>query len=173
MGLRCGVSNLVRMISRRRNSNRLLGYDYSLPGAYFVTLVAKDRRPLFGEMAGEKVVLNRVGRIVREEWVHTGKLRPDITLDEFVVMPDHFHAILFINDVGQKEMLGAHRGAPLHRKPRSLGSIMAGFKSVCSQTAGFSLWQRNYYDRIIRNQTELDNIREYILYNPLKLLEGW
>lgn len=134
---------------------------------------------MFGELAGDQVKLNKAGRIVREEWIRTGELRPDITLDEFVVMPNHFHGIIFIHDVSSSEQMdvreavGAHRGAPLHRKPRSLGSIMAGFKSVCSQKVGISLWQRNYYDRIIRNQGELDNIREYIHYNPLKLLEGW
>lgn len=173
-------------VSRRRNSNRLQGYDYSLPGAYFVTLVAKDRQPLFGELAGERVVLNRVGRIVREEWDVTARMRREIRIDQSVVMPNHFHAIVFIDDLRsgeqneQGEAVGAHGRAPLHRRPRSLGSLVAAYKAATTRrirdmtkNPDLVVWQRNYYDRIVRNQTELDSIREYILYNPLKLLEGW
>ena len=141
-----------------------------MPGAYFVTLVAKGREPLFGELMGEEIRLNDTGKIVIDEWLRTGQLRPEISLDEFVVMPDHFHAILFLHEAPAiGEPLGAHRGAPLRRQPRSLGAIMAGFKSKCSQRAKESLWQRNYYDRIIRNEEEFNQTREYILYNPLLL----
>ena len=102
-------------------------------------------------------------------------------LDEFIVMPDHFHGIVVINndhfngDVGMTgHVVGAHGRAPLHREPRSLGSLMAGFKSAVTkrinelrQTSGQPVWQRNYFDRIIRNDRELNYIRDYIMNNPL------
>ncbi|UYN89655.1 MAG: hypothetical protein KIT08_00070 [Anaerolineales bacterium] len=165
----------------RRDSNRLQGYDYSLPGAYFVTLVSKNREAIFGRLVGEQIVLHEAGQIVVEEWRKTSDLRSDVSLDEFVVMPDHFHAILLLqgkplasDGSPNRNSLGAHRGAPLHnsrlrREPNSLGSIIAGFKSKVSQRIGRSVWQRNYFDRIIRDESELNKFREYILYNPLLL----
>jgi REP element-mobilizing transposase RayT len=153
----------------------LQGYDYTLPGAYFITLVTKGRQAIFGELVGDQILLSSCGQLVAEEWARTAKVRPELTLDVFVVMPNHFHAILFLNDQSRIQLsLGAHRGAPLrlpklHRQPKSLGSIIAGFKSKASQSAGQSLWQRNYYDHIIRDERELNQIREYILHNPLLL----
>jgi REP element-mobilizing transposase RayT len=132
--------------------------------------VALRRQPLFGGLVGEEIHLNDVGQIVAQEWRRTGELRPEISLDEFVIMPNHFHAILFINEsklIGRP--VGAHRGAHLRREPGSLGAIIAGFKSAASTHAKQKLWQRNYHDRIIRNEDELNKIREYIMYNPLLL----
>jgi len=150
-----------------------------LPGAYFVTLVSKDRQPIFGQVIGEEIMLSPIGQIVSQEWRRTPDMRPNVSLEEFIVMPDHFHAILFIHEQSSAtsksldgNSLGAHRSAPqqgLRRQPNSLSSIMAGFKSKASQRAGRTLWQRNYYDRIIRDEAELNRIREYILYNPLLL----
>jgi REP element-mobilizing transposase RayT len=157
----------------KQTSNRLREYDYSQSGGYFITLVTRERLPLFGSSAGETINLSPIGEIVRVEWMRTGHLRPDITLDEFVVMPNHFHAILFINeDSPVRDDHTAHRSAQLRRQPRSLGSIIAGFKSAASRAAGQSLWQRNYYDRIIRDEDELNRIREYIIYNPVFLSES-
>ncbi len=153
---------------KRKNSNRLQGYDYSLPGAYFVTLVAKNRVRIFGEIRDEKVFLNAAGAIAKEEWLKTEKLRKEVRLDEFMVMPNHLHAILFIDviDSGQQDLtseaVGAHRRAPLHRKPVSLGAIVAGYKAATTikinrllRQTGNSIWQRNYYDRIIQDQIDL------------------
>lgn len=159
--------------SKAKTSNRLTGFDYSQPGAYFITLVAFQRKQLFGKLVGEEIHLSPTGEIVRQEWKRTGELRPELSLDEFVIMPDHFHAILFINETSPgKEFVGAHRGAHLRRDPRSLGAIVAGFKSSASRRAKMRLWQRNYYDRVIRDESELTSIREYILYNPLILSQG-
>lgn len=160
---------------KSKTSNRLPEYDYSQPGGYFITLITQKRQPLFGEVEGETMKLSPVGEIVRSEWLRTDELRPDITLDEYVIMPNHFHAVLFINGQFQFENeLAAHRSAqlrnePLRREPRSLGAIVAGFKSAASRGANQSLWQRNYYDRIIRNEEELNRIRNYIIYNPTLL----
>jgi REP element-mobilizing transposase RayT len=152
----------------------LQGYDYTLPGAYFITLVTKSRQAIFGELVGNQILLSSYGQLVAEEWARTAEKRPELTLDVFVVMPNHFHAILFLNDQPRTQLsLGAHRGAPqpprLRRRPKSLGSIIAGFKSKVSQRAGRSLWQRNYYNRIVRDEAELNRIREYIQYNPMLL----
>lgn len=117
--------------------------------------------------------------IAIKEWLHTGELRQEVRLDEYVIMPDHLHAILFIDEIQPGEgttpdrAVGAHGRAHLQRKPHSLGAIVAGYKSTVTKkvnelqgTPRQKLWQRNYHDRVIRNQVELDRIREYIHYNP-------
>ncbi|MGB8645104.1 MAG: hypothetical protein WCF84_07695 [Anaerolineae bacterium] len=81
-----------------RRSIRLKGYDYSQPGAYFITLVTNDRECLFGEIVNGEMRLSECGRIVQEEWLRTAKIRPNVQLDEFVIMPNHFHAVLIITD---------------------------------------------------------------------------
>src|SRR5690606_33167925 len=106
--------------------NRLQDYDYRLPGAYFITLVAKNREASFGSLVAEQIVLGEAGLILAEEWRKTADLRPNVLLDEFVVMPNHFHAIFFLQgtpEAGDNSLngnsLGAHRGAPLHNaRPR-------------------------------------------------------
>ncbi len=159
-----------------KTSNRLPEYDYSQPGGYFITLVTQSRSKIFGELVGDRMTLSPIGEIVRSEWQRTGELRPEFTLDEFVIMPNHFHAILFIKDVQQnihpEFSVAAHRSAQLRRQPRSLGSIVAGFKSAASRAAGQSLWQRNYYDRVIRDEDELNRIRSYVIENPSILSES-
>ncbi|HLD93900.1 MAG TPA: hypothetical protein VI703_06835 [Anaerolineales bacterium] len=141
----------------KKSSNRLPKYDYSQPGGYFKTRVTLGRRPLFGQLSGETIQLSPTGEIVRTEWIRTGELRQDITLDEYVIMPNHFHAILFIREqLLVPKQATAHSSAQLRRQPHSLGSIVAGFKSAASRSAGQSLWQRNYFDRIIRDEEELN-----------------
>ncbi|MCL5429503.1 MAG: transposase [Chloroflexi bacterium] len=157
----------------KKSSNRLPEYDYSQPGGYFITLVTLERQPLLGELIGETMKLSPIGELVRSEWMRTGELRPDITLDEYVIMPNHFHAILFIKELFQvPKPIAAHRSAQLRRQPRSSGAIVAGFKSAASRAARQSLWQRNYYERIIRDEGELNRIKNYIIYNPIMLSES-
>lgn len=153
---------------RNRRSIRLQGYDYSQAGAYFITLCTQDRECLFGEIVHGKMRLNDAGRIVADEWVKTAEIRDEIELDEWVLMPNHFHGILVIAD-GR----GDRRVAPTGPQPRSVGAVMAGFKSVVTkringlrQTPGAKLWQRNYWEHIVRNEPELKRIREYIHNNP-------
>ena len=165
---------------RQRRSIRLKGYDYSQPGAYFVTIVAHNRDCLFGRIMNKKMVMSKFGSIVEKEWRKTSKIRKEIELDTFIIMPNHLHGIIVIlPSVGATGV-----GTPLLRlhwsplplsgpEPKSLGAIMAGFKSAVTKQIniirgiqGVSVWQRNYYDRIIRNEDELINIREYISNNP-------
>ena len=179
-----------------RRSIRLRGYDYTQPGAYFLTICTHRCGHLFGRVVDGEMVLNVFGEIVREEWFRSAEIRAEIELfpDEFVVMPNHIHGIVWIvetDDGGAHgdeahdpagahgpvgatgHHVGAHGRAPLHRPPRSLGSFVAGFKSAVTKrvnahrgTPGARVWQRNYYEHIIRHERALNAIRRYILYNP-------
>lgn len=162
-----------------RQSIRLKGYDYTGPGAYFITICTHRRAFLFGDVVNGEMCLNRAGQVVTDEWTRSVTIRREITLDEFVVMPNHIHGIVWIVPVGAH--VGAHGGAPLHgqallhRPPRSLGSFVAGFKASVTrginalrQTPGAPVWQRNYHEHIIRTEESLNRIRQYILDNPVR-----
>jgi REP element-mobilizing transposase RayT len=134
-------------------------------GAYFVTVCTRDREPLFGEIVDGAMRLNEYGQVVHREWIRSAEIRDEIDLDAFVVMPNHLHGIVVIQDGGttfRSAGVGAHGRAPLrespsqrhpespHRPPRSLGSLIAGFKSAAAKrinamrgTPGMPVWQRN------------------------------
>lgn len=162
---------------QHRRSIRLRGYDYSQSGAYFVTVCVKNRRFVFGKVMNGRMMLNDAGRMVEGEWLKTPAVRPQVQLDEFVVMPNHFHGIIIIrNDLG---IVGAtRRVAPTMKRPAgpmagSVGAMMAQFKSTATKRIrafGHSdfAWQRNYYEHIVRDEDSLNRIREYILTNPLR-----
>lgn len=157
-----------------RRSIRLKGYDYSEAGTYFVTVCSWKRDCLFGEISGGVMGLNEYGRIVEDEWRRSSTIRQEINLDEFVIMPNHIHGIVTIYSNGDRHV-GANGRSPLRMKPKSISSFVAGFKSAVTKqinqirnTPGTPVWQRNYYEHIIRNEKELEKIREYIQNNPLK-----
>lgn len=162
-----------------RRSIRLKDYDYSEQGAYFVTLCVQERVCLFGEVIGSDMVLNPEGRQVAEIWRELPARFPQVALDEYIVMPNHFHGIILIDEPvgaliaapGFKTSVkkGAASGAP------TLGAIIRAFKSLSAigvnrflDRQGQPLWQRNYFERVLRGQAELDVARRYILENPLK-----
>ena len=168
-----------------RRSIRLKGYDYAQPGWYFVTIVTHNRDCLLGEIVNGKMFLNDIGIIVRNEWIKTEEIRPEIRLDEYIIMPNHIHGIIVIVDDnrwhatcrGDLPVAPTRPVAPTTikpgPKPKSIGSIMAGFKSAVTKrvndyrgTPGQKFWQRNYYEHIIRNENELNRIRNYIINNP-------
>lgn len=162
----------------RRRSIRLKGYDYTQPGAYFVTFCSYQRDEIFGEVISGEMKLSALGKIVREEWLRSADIRKEIQVfeDEMVIMPNHGHGIVQIMDIvgvdGVRPTIQDARRASLRRFPRSLGSLIAGFKASVTSRAKRELkmtviWQRNYYDHIIRDDRELNNIRWYILNNPL------
>lgn len=174
---------------RRRKSARLQHYDYAETGGYFVTICAYQRESLFGEVQDGLMVLNDAGLAVRSEWLRTPEIRREASLDAFQVMPNHLHLIVFIHrglpqdrhgaqDTDAMRNAGAQGLAPLHRPnrpPQSLGALMAGFKAAATkrinqlrQTPGAPVWQRNYYERVLRNERELEAAREYIIGNPSK-----
>jgi len=153
-----------------RRSIRLQGYDYSQAGAYFVTIVAWQREMLFGEIMDGMMKLNEFGRIVSEKWQWLEMQYEYVELGEWVIMPNHFHGILVIHD-GR----GGSRSAPTPIKRKPLGGLIGAFKTVSTKqvnllrdTEGQVVWQRNYYERIIRNEPEMDRITRYIESNPLR-----
>jgi putative transposase len=164
-----------------RRSIRLRGYDYTKPGAYFLTICTADRAPLFGEVVDGDMRLNALGQIIENEWLRSETIRQEIVLDAFVVMPNHLHGIVFITS-GREPAggdVGAHGHAPLRRPPRSLGSFVAEFKSAAALrgnrhrgTPGLPLWQRGTYEHIIRDEQALARIRRYIVSNPARWREA-
>ncbi len=167
---------------RQRKLNRMPEFDYSSEGLYFITVCTKDRREYFGMVKNGKMVLNVYGRIVKQQWLWLAKQYSYVKLDEFIVMPNHIHGILVIEEVGTGHDVGTGRDLSLHRdlslqyhqyKIKSLSELIGAFKTTSSKLihrmglAEFQ-WQRSFYDRIIRNQKELNNIRAYIHYNPIK-----
>ena len=158
-----------------RRSLRLSGYDYSQNGAYFVTVCTQNRECLFGKIENGEMLLNNAGRIVLEEWVKTAEIRSNIELDECVVMPNHFHGILVVSD-----RRGTARRAPTMERfgqpvSGSIPTVIRSFKSAVAkrinemrQTPALQLWQRNYYEHVIRNESEWNRIRQYIIDNPMR-----
>jgi len=169
-----------------RRSIRLKGYDYSQAGAYFITLCTQDRACLFGKVVNGEMRLNDAGRMVLAEWNRLPERFPHLVLDAFVVMPNHVHGILVITDPAPTAgatlgaTVGATVGATLVVAPTAptVGNIIGAFKSRVTveyirgvKTSGWPpfrgrLWQRNYYEHIIRNKRALNAIRQYIMENP-------
>ena len=168
-----------------RRSIRLKGYDYSQAGAYFVTICAQDMECLFGGIVDGEIQLNYAGQMVLRIWNDLSAKYSDIETDEFVVMPNHIYGIIIIVGAGPCACPGILRdgeGQPQGGAPTglSLPGIVHRFKSFT--TAEYRngvrqnnwppfndrLWQRNYYEHIIRSEEEVDHIREYIINNPLK-----
>lgn len=178
---KCGSANLNPNSSCSESSNsipnrkasRLKGYDYSYQGAYFVTICCHEKRHLFGVIADGEMLLNAYGRIVQEEWEKTALLRENIILDAFVVMPNHFHAVMIINATPE-----CKKGEPQFVKQEgepqfapTVGDVMKGFKQAVTlqiRAKGYlgKVWQRGYYDHIIRNTHDYDATVEYIHNNP-------
>lgn len=162
--------------ARQRRSSRLRGYDYAQNGAHFITICTHRKHDLFGEILDGEVKLNEYGQVVVEEWLKTEEIRHEIILDEYIVMPNHFHAIVIIQTACRGDWPVAPTSSRTHGpKPESLGALMVGFKSAVTKrlnelrhTPGAPVWQRNYYEHVIRDENDLNSIREYIHYNSLK-----
>jgi len=166
-----------------RRSIRLRGYDYTQPGAYFVTICTRGRECLFGEIVDAKMHSNEVGRMVQSTWEEIPRHYAGAGIDGFVVMPNHFHGIIVLRD---HPVVGATpRGCPVSRQAQGpaptmlLSDVVKRFKSLTtarfrhaatkSAWPGFCgrLWQRNYYEHIVRDDDEWNRIRRYIGDNPL------
>ena len=179
----------------QRRATRLRGYDYSQPGAYFVTICAQHRKCLFGTIVDGQMQLNAISKIVVECWNHIPQHFPSVELGESVIMPNHIHGIIACNPVGagsprptaeqqsKHTTVGARSPRPTkntknrtHENPSpALGKIVAYFKYQSTKhinqhrnTPGTRIWQRNYHDHIIRDDADLQRIRQYIQDNPMK-----
>ena len=174
-----------------RRSIRLRNHDYSWPGAYYVTICAFDKACVFGHVVGHQMHEHECGHVVREQWFESAWKRKEIELDAFMVMPNHMHGLLWIlGPRGEHVLMKSGFVLPLERmpkapprsqavspamRPRSLASWAAGFKSAVTSRVRkvwnrpeAAVWQEDYFERIVRDEEELNRIREYILTNPLR-----
>lgn len=189
----------------QRKLNRLSNYDYSSYGAYFITICTKNRVNIFGKIKNREMVLNESGKIVDYCWNDLINHYKNIRLDEYVIMPNHFHAIIWLvgnglkpfqnTDDDLKDNIGLHspqnqtfingnmrnlnvdikkngfKPFPTETKIHGLPEIIRGFKTFSSRRINKIIdrfqWQKSYYDRIIRNEKELNNIKKYIIKNPI------
>ncbi|MBU1863393.1 MAG: transposase [Candidatus Omnitrophica bacterium] len=186
------------MASYNRKSIRLQQHDYSGDGYYFVTVCTKDRECLFGDVIDGSMRLNRMGIVANTYWHQIKEHFKNVHLDECIIMPNHMHGIIVINDKTdidiRKLNVGAGFPRPLrdgnechhkrnsdvvghegrgNRAPTTLGRIMAYYKyqstkqiNIMHKTPGTCVWQRAFYDHIIRNEKSLHDIREYVINNP-------
>jgi REP element-mobilizing transposase RayT len=163
-----------------RRSIRLKDYDYSQSGAYFVTINTYQREPLFGQISEELITLNELGKIIQSCWVQIPLHFPTANIDVFVVMPNHIHGVVMLNNENTPIIKkGTRWCAPteIFGKPtkNSLPTIIRSLKTITTiqinklrRTPREPVWQRNYYEHIIRDDEELNEIREYIMTNPAK-----
>jgi REP element-mobilizing transposase RayT len=176
----------------RVESTRLPGWDYAGAGWYFVTICTRNHECLFGDIVDGEMRLSSIGEIVAEEWQKTPDIRPNVVLDEWVIMPNHLHGIIVILESPDRSVVGASRrpvetsrrpvetsrrdvstttSPPPRLQAGSLGAIVGQIKSVCTKrirAAGHTEfgWQSRFYDHIIRDEGALQRIREYIANNP-------
>ena len=174
-----------------RRSIRLKGYDYSQPGFYFITVCAQDREHFFGRIRNKIMGLNDAGIMVHHEWISIPERFPNVKLHEFMVMPNHFHAIMEIvgttlvvapNNVKPNKNIAGQMGQPQRVAPtggKTVGDIVGAFQSITTvkyirgvkndywKRFNGKLWQRNYWEHIICNENEYIRISEYIKNNPL------
>ena len=179
-----------------RRSIRLKGYDYSQAGLYFITICCQDRKYLFGEVVAAnaigsidesginpitendsypKMVLNHFGQIAYDEWLNTTAVRNNVELGEFIIMPNHMHAIIKITDSGGELHSPDYKShsPKLQGTSQTVGAIVRGYKSAVTKqlnllNIGCTVWQRNYYEHIIRHERAYQNISNYIINNPAK-----
>ncbi|MFC2133425.1 transposase [Bacteroidota bacterium] len=182
----------------KRKSIRLKDFDYSEGNWFYVTVCTHQHKLLFGDISKGKMQLNKFGFLAQKEWNKTKEIRDNIDLDYYVIKPNHLHGILIIThkseqcrdensrgvsqykNISENECRGTgHRAPTIEQfgKPvsGSLPTVIRSFKATVTKqinelrkTPGKPVWQRNYFERIIRNEAELFNIRNYILNNPYK-----
>jgi REP element-mobilizing transposase RayT len=185
-------------VIHHRQSIRLKGYDYSQAGLYFVTLCVYGRACLFGRIENAEMILNDAGRAALQCWLEIPRHYPNVVLHEYVIMPNHVHGIVQIVDAmdgcddwdcrGEKFFAPTYaptitpKNAPtdgqmvIRGTSRTIGSMLRGFKIGVTKwmrqnTNVQNVWQRNYYEHIIRNEQSYQNIAEYIVDNPAKWKE--
>jgi len=167
----------------QKGSRRLQGYDYSNEGVYFVTICTHERQHFFGTIENNKMTLSHAGKIIYDNWLNTPAIRKsmDIQLDEYQVMPNHFHALIIIGNPmlpSKDKRLPSTNSVPNKFAPQyqNLSSIIRGFKAACTtQIHGLGMdefkWQSRFHDHIVRDQESWETIRNYIIDNPRRWKE--
>lgn len=151
----------------KRKQNRIPDYDYGSEGAYFVTICTADRKPIFRSPGNGKAInedvpeLTEFGKIAETAIKQIEAHYQTIRLDKYCIMPDHIHMILFIESLQSGRMISAP----------TVSTVIGSLKRWVSRQIGYSIWQKSYYDRVIRNETEYREIWNYIDGNPLRWLE--
>ncbi len=158
-------------LRKNRKLNRLESYNYSLSGYYFVTFCTKDKIKYFGEIKTSQMVLSQYGKIAKYFWQEIPHHYDNIEIDQFIIMPNHIHGIIIINNVGTEQCsvpttTGKNYGL--------LSKIIKSFKNAVTREIRQNFndhnfcWQRSFYDHIIRDEKDLESIYRYIKYNYLK-----
>ncbi|WP_267965293.1 transposase [Testudinibacter sp. TR-2022] len=152
--------------THKRHTIRLPHYNYASEGCYFVTLCCADRMSLFGHIENDTMVLNEYGNIAYNEWLNNANKRKNIELDEFIIMPNHLHGIITITE----NLNPNDSQTPFYISSNTIGAIIRGYKSAVTRKLapflGDKIWQRNYYEHIIRDEKSYEQIAEYIQHNP-------
>jgi REP element-mobilizing transposase RayT len=184
--------NRYNPVTHHRRSIRLKGYDYAQEGLYFITLCCQDRLHLFGNITNSIMCINPIGAIVETEWLNTANIRDNIVLHEHIIMPNHLHGIIEITK--NKTIKEDNKG--FSSPTQTIGSIIRGYKIATikqikdyikdtskddrkgelqfAPTAltiinlDYRIWQRNYYEHIIKDEKAYHNISNYIIHNPSK-----
>ena len=164
----------------RRKSIRLQGYDYSQAGLYFITICTNNRDCLFGQINDSKMILNYGGQVAEKCWSEIPLHFPNVVLHEYIIMPNHLHGMIQLSPINAHDTVGVENFQPLHNEkqnqfqkiiPHSIGSSVRGYKIGITKwfrenTDVHNIWQRNYYEHIIRNQESYEKISGYIISNP-------
>jgi len=156
----------------RVETTRLKNWDYGSAAPYFITICTINGEHFFGELQNDKMSLNAIGLTVKNEWERTPQIRPDmnLTLNEFVIMPNHFHAIICIGENRFNKNTKDVEGNKFSPQSKNLGAIIGGFKSSVSKKVRAIIphfgWQERYHDNVIRDDESYLRIQQYILNNP-------
>ncbi len=160
----------------KTKSTRLAGWDYTA-GWYFVTMCTADKKTFFGKIENGKMILNKIGEIIKEELLKTQEIRKNVIIDKWIIMPNHVHMIIVITQNNGGRVETPRRGVSINANPKwqanSLGSIINQLKSICTKRiykSGYQpfAWQPGYYDHILRDEKDYQNTWDYIDYNPDK-----
>ncbi len=173
-------------VVHHRRSIRLKNYEYTTPGWYFVTIVVQDRISLFGEVVDAEMHLNDAGEMVARIWSEIPEFYPGVGIDSFVVMPNHLHGIIVLHGEEHNPSLASVGADPLclpssepPAKPLSLGDVVRRFKSLTTREYGEGvkhsgwppfnqrLWQRNYFEHVVRDERDVERLQGYIIDNPV------
>jgi putative transposase len=155
---------------KTRKQYRLPYFNYASSGYYFVTICSKDRRKLFGTIANNRTTLSEIGEIIRQAWLYIPTSSPYVTLDEFVIMPDHIHGIILIDNPDESREI---KEKAFEVRKKSLSVVIRTLKAATTAKARKilsveTIWHPRFHDRIIRNDAELQRIRKYIQDNPVR-----
>lgn len=150
----------------KRKKNRLEGYDYTQPNYYFVTVCVQNRKPILSTSVGgdaliaPRIVLTPIGAVVEKHIQRINTVYKDVTVDRYIIMPNHIHLLLLIDGFADGTMRAS--------SPTSLSTVIRSLKTFVTKEIGQNIWQRSFYDEIIKNEAHFQRAWEYIEYNALK-----